>query len=138
MDKITNLTKTYSYIILHHMEIFRAKGDRIPLTSRLIVREPSVSNPHVTILSLPGIEHYIPNPNISTQEIESRFDVMAEEITFEAKAEYESAYIAQAMGWNTQQTEIFFSDPDRKPFKSKIALSPNFQERAQQFVVVGR
>lgn len=89
------------------------------------------------VLKLPGIEHYLPDTDISEAEIEEELERMVSEVTKQLDAENMIDFITFSLALSGGEREQFFSNPERQQFQSKIGLSEDSKERMQQFFAIG-
>lgn len=92
----------------------------------------------IAVRRLPGSEHYISPDASSSVEIDAGIDRLIGETTKEMDGHNMLPYITYKFGWSDAESRDFFSQPEREPFHSKLNLSPDFKEREQQLLTLGR
>lgn len=90
------------------------------------------------MLSLPGAESYVSNPQASPAEIDAGLNNLAEDLTLQLEAKSMQPFITDKMGWSETQALQFFSLPEHQPFQSHLSLAPPGPERRRQLSIVGQ
>lgn len=88
------------------------------------------------LLKFRGIENYV-QKSASVAEIDKGLDHIVEDVTTELQAQYEIAFITNAMGWSQARANAFFDNEQHKPFKSGIKFSQKPEVKRRQILDLG-
>lgn len=97
----------------------------------------SLSEARQRLLRLPGIENFVPDPSLSQAEIDQGLEKAISDLNKQLDAESSVVFITQALALTKNESEEFFSHPERRPYKSTIELSEDRDEQIKQLLAVG-
>lgn len=97
----------------------------------------TIGDARIAVRNIPGAEHYIPKDAIAPGEIDRGIDTLVEETLQQLDAESMQSLLTNYLAWSDDESQQFFSHPERRPFKSKLDLPSQPSERVGTYLTIG-